>query len=183
MELRKTKRKEKFLTLLTLEEKKSLVSFVEKEIGRRKETCVAPTIENLDFFSEEFLLEAIENQESKYSDLFRKKFDFENPGIYDDEFCKVCTKPEDCPFLLPNPTAKNCLRKYPRTLEELLEACRKPAKHKQMRRWHYFGLDLGPKMTEEQLSFQDELRAKVKRGEVTVEKAHEIWREKYPEVS
>jgi hypothetical protein len=40
---------------------------------------------------------------------------------------------------------------------------------------------VGPKMTEEQLRFQDELRAKVRRGEITVEEGHEIWEKKYPE--
>ncbi len=39
----------------------------------------------------------------------------------------------------------------------------------------------GPKMTKEQLEFQDELRGKVKRKEITVAEAHRIWDKKYGE--
>ena len=38
---------------------------------------------------------------------------------------------------------------------------------------------MGKPMTKEQLQFQEELRAKVKAKEITVEEAHKIWNEKY----
>lgn len=38
---------------------------------------------------------------------------------------------------------------------------------------------MGKPMTKEQLRFQDELRARVKRGEITVQEGQKIWREKY----
>jgi hypothetical protein len=39
----------------------------------------------------------------------------------------------------------------------------------------------GAKMTSEHLKTMEELRAKVKSGEITVKQAHEIWAEKYGE--
>jgi hypothetical protein len=38
---------------------------------------------------------------------------------------------------------------------------------------------IGPRMTKEQLDFQDELRRKVKAKEITVDEAHRIWKDKY----
>jgi hypothetical protein len=38
---------------------------------------------------------------------------------------------------------------------------------------------MGKPMTKEQLSFQDELRARVKRGEITGLEGQKIWQKKY----
>jgi hypothetical protein len=105
------KEKEKFVTLLTLEEKESLVSILEKELVEREESCPVPTIENLPFFTEDFVLEALRNQVRKLES---------KEAVYDDEYCKLCKKLEDCPFAIPNPVAKDCPRKNPsQTNEEI----------------------------------------------------------------